>query len=111
MVYKTSIKVTTQQRFNSWLDNILETENPANDIVAYWFGIFETASGYETYLIGSKIFDENDSDWACNADFAPKNKYLLLGENGVEWEIILNKVKQFISDYFQTPTFKKSFLE
>jgi hypothetical protein len=97
--------------FNNWLDKILKTEKPSADIVAYYFGILETTKGYETYLIGSKEFDEEDEDWACNTDFEPKNKYLTIGQNEVDWELILADVKKNIENYIQTPNFKNSFLE
>jgi hypothetical protein len=103
--------MTTQQKFNDWLDGIVMTEKPDKDIIAYWFGIFESTSGYETYLIGSKIFDDNDPDWACNVDFVPKNKYLTLTQSGTDWQIILDEVKKYVTDYLQTSIFKNSFLD
>ena len=65
--------MTTQEKFNNWLDDIIKNEKPNSDIIAYWVGIFETEEGYETYLIGSREFDSNDDDWACNVDFTPEN--------------------------------------
>jgi len=106
-----AITMTTQQDFNNWLDSILKTEKPDNSIIAYWFGIFESTDGYQTYLTGSKVFDDNDDDWACDVDFAPKNKYFVLGQNDTDWEVILDQVKKFVTDYFQTPVFKNSFLD
>lgn len=103
--------MTTQQKFNNWLDNIIATEKPDKDIIAYWFGIFESNDGYQTYLIGSKIFDDDDSDWACSDDFTPKNKYFPLGQSGADWQIILDEVKKYVADYLQTSTFKNSFLD
>lgn len=100
-----------ENTFNNWLNQILKTEKPNADIQAYYFGIVETTEGYETYLIGSKEFDEKDDDWACNIDFVPKDKYLTLGQNGVDWELILVDVKKCIENYIQTPNFKNSFLE
>lgn len=97
--------------FNNWLDEILKTEKPNADIIAYYFGIMETTEGYETYLVGSKEFDEEHDDWACNTDFVPKNKYLAIGQAGTDWELILADVKQHIEKYIQTSKFKNSFLE
>ena len=75
--------------FNDWLDKITRTENPNSDIIAYYFGIMETANGYEIYLVGSKEFDEDDGGWACNTDFMPTDKYLKLGQQETDWEKIL----------------------
>jgi hypothetical protein len=101
----------TENIFNDWLDQIIKTEKPNADIQAYYFGILETEDGYETYLVGSEEFDEEDDDWACNMDFVPENKYLTLGQNEVDWELILADVKKYIENYIQTPNFKNSFLE
>ena len=101
----------TENIFNDWLDQILKTEKPNADIQAYYFGILETEDGYETYLVGSEEFDEEDEDWACNTDFEPKYKYLTIGQNGVDWELILADVKKNIENYIQSPNFKNSFLE
>ncbi len=102
--------MTVQQKFNYWLDQIIRSEKPGNEVVAYWFGIFETDQGYETSLTGSKTYDEHDDDWACNIDFAPADKYLLLGQPGREWEDILDDVKGYLIEYFKTETFRNSFL-
>lgn len=104
--------MTTQQKFNDWLDKIIKTEKPNDDIIAYWFGIVETTEGFETYLVGSKEFDEDDDDWACNTDFVPKNKYLPIGQrDGDEWEQTIEEIKGYITDYILSPNFKNSFLE
>jgi hypothetical protein len=42
-----------QDKFNLWLEDIIKTENPSKDIIAYNFGVFETPEGYEIYLVGS----------------------------------------------------------
>jgi len=100
-----------QDNFNTWLDKIIRTEIPDKDIIAYYFGIFESTDGYITYLTGSKEFDETDSDWACNTDFVPKDKYLNLGQTGTNWEAILEQTKTLIQNFKQSPTFKNSFLD
>jgi hypothetical protein len=101
----------TDNLFNDWLDTILKTEKPNADIIAYYFGILETTNGYETYLVGSKEFDEEDDDWACNSDFEPENKYLKIGQKGTDWKLILEDVQQHIENYTHTLNFENSFLE
>lgn len=103
--------MTIQQKINNWLDNIVATEKPDKEIIAYWVGIFKSIDGYKTYLIGSKTYDDNDVDWACNVDFEPKNKYLTLGQSGADWQVVLDEVKKCVMDYLQTQAFKSSFLE
>lgn len=97
----------------NWLQDIIQTEKPSTSIVAYNFGIFETERGYTLYLIGSEEFDDDDSDWATNEDFTPKEKYLnLLQEEfrGLEWKQALDKVEKQIRDFLNSEENKGSFL-
>ncbi|MDI9880252.1 hypothetical protein [Flectobacillus longus] len=103
--------MTTQQKFNSWLDTILTNEKPEKDIIGYYFGLVTTEEGYQAYLIGSKTFDESTDDWACNIDFSPVNKYLFLGQKDLAWYQILDNFKTYLIDYSKTSVFKNSFLE
>src|SRR3954468_5189322 len=99
-----------QDKFNLWLEDIIKTENPSKDIIAYNFGVFETPEGYEIYLVGSIEFDKDDFDWACNTDFVPKKKYFKLGQKNADWQIILEQVKKLIINFSETDVFKNSFL-
>lgn len=99
-----------QEIFNEWLHNITKDEKPGDDILAYYFGILETSSGYATYLVGSKEYNEDDDNWACNTDFEPVDKYLKLGQAETDWKEILEQVKNAIGSYTHTKNFKNSFL-
>ncbi|MBO9154935.1 hypothetical protein ACFOTA_22155 [Chitinophaga sp. GCM10012297] len=97
---------------NDWLFQLCDTESPDTSIAAYHFGLFETAHGYEIYLIGSKEFDEEDSDWACNVDFEPVNKYFPLTQEeyrNVGWEKILERIISELSAFVRTEKFATSF--
>jgi hypothetical protein len=69
---------SSQTNLRNWIDGITKAENPDKTIVAYYFGLFETHDGYTIYLVGSKEYDSEDDDWACNNDFSPSEKYLPL---------------------------------
>ena len=63
-----------------WLVELLSAEPPANEIKAFWFGLFNPAldDGRVScclYVSGSTRFDE--ADWACWADdsYAPDGRY------------------------------------
>jgi len=99
--------MTFDQLFEKWIQQIILTEKPNNDIIAYKFGVFETPdipSGYYIYLIGTKTYSKDDEDWASGmGDYTPKETYLGLPEKEFkdkEWEevlgIIENKIKVFI---------------
>jgi hypothetical protein len=100
-----------QEIFNEWLDDILKSEKPSDDIIAYYFGILESTEGFMTYLIGSAEFTDDDDGWACNDDFTPRNKYLNLGNDPNDWEKVLEEVKSLVLNYIKLPQFKDSFLD
>ena len=109
------IDILLQEKIEDWLNDInKEASCLPTDIAAFNFGLFETENGYGIYFIGSKSYDEEDDDWACNIDFEPKNKYLTLSSEHIkvmEWEEFQNEVKSIISTYIssninQLPIFK-----
>ena len=68
--------IILEEKIEYWLDQMnVETSCLPADIVAFNFGLFETENGYGIYLIGSKSYDEQDDDWACDIDFEPEDKY------------------------------------
>ncbi len=97
----------------AWLYNIIAISVLPVEIKAIYFGIFESETWYVLYMIGSKEFDANSNDWACNNDFEPSEKYLAISIreiNQLEWSRFLDQVKnilkylimndQQISDFF-----------
>jgi hypothetical protein len=99
-----------QQNFNKWLEKIIQTEKPGDEVIAYYFGIFEASDGFKIYLIGSAQFDEEDSDWACNLSFEPIEKYLILDYVNADCQAVLEDVKLLINNFIQSSVFKNSFL-
>jgi hypothetical protein len=65
-----------------WLRDLLETETPEENIVAFWFGIFDDGGPGEApfarlYLAGSESYDPEDktSEWACSPVYFPDGRY------------------------------------
>lgn len=65
-----------------WLHELLETEPPGENIVAFWFGLFdETAPDggafARLYLAGAESYDpdETNSEWACSPAYFPSGRY------------------------------------
>lgn len=95
---------TFDERIFAWLEAV---DNPAPEgITAIYIGIFESEdSTYMLHLAGSRHYDENDEDWACDEDFVPEQQYTELYTKDIkdtEWESILNAVVSAVSRYLKT---------
>ncbi len=64
-----------EREFNDWLGRICRTEKPSPAVAAYNIGLFETGDGYSAYLVGANNYSEDDSDWACDVSFTPRERY------------------------------------
>lgn len=60
---KTSIK--------NWILEIDKTEQIPADIIAFSFNLYEP---YGIELVGTKWFDEENEDWACDEEYRPLQK-------------------------------------
>lgn len=110
MGYLHNVK-SVDQRFHEWVDNINETEKIDKSIIAFNFGLFESEEGFTMYLTGSKIFDEDDDDWATNMDFEPKQKYFSFGNEFLkdkDWQDILKYAESLVKSYVKSEDFKTS---
>jgi hypothetical protein len=99
--------------FINWIQRVIQSEAPDAATIAYNFGLFQGTSGYSVYLIGSKEFDAEDSDWATNNDFEPKEKYYhfpVKEYNQLTWQQVLANVELSLRRFMDTDTFKNSFL-
>lgn len=94
---------TFDERIFAWLEAV---DNPVPEgIKAIYIGIFESENGYMLHLAGSRHYDENDEDWACDEDFVPEQQYTELYTKGMKdtgWESILNAVVSAVSRYLET---------
>lgn len=81
-------KENIKQNIKEWILEINKQEILSKEIIALNFGLFEP---YGIELIGSKNYDENDDDWACEEDFVPKLRICPALEipSGLEWESVL----------------------
>jgi hypothetical protein len=105
--------MTFKEQFDNWITRLTKNEKPTAEVVAFNFGLFETESGYTIYVIGAKTFDEEDSDWATEVDFEPKDKYLEINPDetkGLEWNDVLEKAKLTIEQFISSDKFNDSFL-
>lgn len=100
-----------QKNFSAWLDRVCADEVPPQSIAAFYIGLFETPQGYSAYLIGTGEFDDNDSDWACDESFTPKERYFpFSGDEFNNWEGVLAATISAAKDFLQSPAGRESFL-
>ena len=93
----------------NWLIELNNSEFIPEEVVAINFGLFESEKGYILYMTGSKFYDKDDDNWACEINYEPKKKYLTL-ENPAEsdWKIIEVGVIKNISEFLNSENFKNS---
>jgi hypothetical protein len=89
--------------FACWIATISLSSPPPMNIAAFNIGLFETPDGYKAYLTGSKDYDPNDDDWACQEDYSPEQRYFELPPDfifGKDWQEIeegmVEMVKKFL---------------
>jgi hypothetical protein len=63
--------------FRDWLNQIIISQPPPEDLAAVYFGLFSTEEGLHIYASGSKIWREDDPDWACRSDWRPEGRVLM----------------------------------
>lgn len=75
----------------NWLIDIDKTEVLPSDIIALSFNLYMP---YGLELVGSKSYDKEDDDWACEEDFKPKQRKCPDFEvpYSLEWEEVLKIV-------------------
>jgi hypothetical protein len=87
-----------------WIIQTVNSNSIPDEIIAFNFGMYETEDGYCIYLIGSKHYDKDDDDWACDEDFVPTNNFLIIPFNDkkYDWDVFLNKIVDIISSLITT---------
>lgn len=101
----------SKTNFQNWLAKIIESENPDESIIAYYFGIFKGEAHYTVYLIGSSSYDPQDSHSASNNDFEPTNKYFDLPNDfdNLRWNVVLEEVEKYLKDFVASASYVNSF--
>lgn len=88
-----------------WILSIEAEQSIPSDIVALNFGLYEP---FGIELIGSRHYDENDDDWACNEDYVPNTRGISLNiSDDTEWQTVLDNTSKIIKDLMnKNPTLK-----
>jgi hypothetical protein len=65
------------REFTDWLGKLVISQPPPEGVIAIYFGIFKTDDGLQLYASGSKLWNEEDPDWACRSDWRPEGRVLM----------------------------------
>ena len=85
------------ERIRIWLHAISTQETLPPGILALYIGLFEGDTTYRIYLIGSRSYDAENSDWACDEDFEPERKYLDSGvPTSLDWQTFQAQVVEAV---------------
>ena len=98
---KQKVKAIVKQ----WLLFIAEYETLPNDIIALNFNLWEAVeengqSCYTLELTGSKQYDAENDDWACEEDFDPRERNCdaLQLSSEIPWEEVLNGLVEVLKE-------------
>jgi uncharacterized membrane protein len=100
----------------SWLTYICQNERPSKTLDSYNFGLIETEGQnvYTLYLVGKNTYEVSEDYTRVRIEFSPKEMYFRLPESEyykLNREQVLARVKQQISKFRRTNTYKNSFLQ
>ncbi|GAB3585890.1 hypothetical protein [Hymenobacter daeguensis] len=100
-----------QADLEAWLHEVLTSEKVPDEIVAYRFGLGEVEEGYILYLAGSKVYDEEDDEWAAYPpDFLAVNQLLVSENEEREWYWVLLEVIYALGRALRKEPVQSSFL-
>lgn len=90
-------KIKNKVAIQKWIQQIDKTEIILSDIVALSFNLYQP---YGIELVGSKWFDDEDEDWACDEDFVPQQRSCpgFDIENDADWETVLDFVIEILNE-------------
>jgi hypothetical protein len=93
------------ESFEKWADSALAAPIPVA-VVAFSFNIAETYDAFVVELVGSSEFDAEDSDWACEEEFAFREPLYPLphSEVGSKWEPVLGQIRDLVAKYVAEST-------
>ncbi len=96
-----TVMICNEMDFVNWLDHQLSEVIPES-IIAFNININESPFNLE--LVGSNEFDPEDEDWACNEDWAPKNRTMEVSESlfGKSWEVAESQIFAFAKAFMSS---------
>ena len=85
-----------QDLFYKWIDDAIAS-SPPSEIIAFNVNLYD--SPFRADLIGAASYDSNDTDWACEEDWEPKERFFEFPEelSNLPWEERLELVKSALN--------------
>ena len=87
-----------KKQIEDWLLELSHNEVITENIVALNFGIFESENGYCVFLIVSESYEVDDDNWACDVNYGPGDKYLIIEGVDVDLDMFLYEVITILLD-------------
>ena len=95
----------TQKEFEEWLLEVIQKEPIPSNISSLYFGLSQLSfpqidngkEKFTIYLAGSTLTPSQDEDWACETEYLPERRYLLL-ESFEEIEKQIKTLKNYQSE-------------
>lgn len=90
-------KILVKRAIRRWILAMDQAERLPTDIVALNFGLFEP---FGIELIGSKTYDAENEDWACEEDFVPRQRTCpnLSIPARLGWEAVLQGIAEILKE-------------
>lgn len=93
--------------FESWLNSIFEKNPMPIETMAINFNLYEEKNTFDVQIIGSSMFDENDSDWACEETYSSgENCFIIKRSKDIsDKEVAIVAVEEMVSRYIDEGKF------
>ena len=97
-----------QDKFNEWLDNLIESNPLPHNFMALNFNIYDIEEDtFDVQLIASSIYDENDDDWACEEIYSSQEDCFLIVKSKeiADQELALEHTIELVANYLESGTY------
>ena len=95
------------KNFETWLNAILEKNPMPINTMAVNFNLYESDSTFDVQIIGSSMYDEEDSDWACEETYTSGENcfYLDKSKEIYDKDVALVTIEEMVAEYIDHAKF------
>lgn len=94
-----------QEKFNEWLDNLIESNPLPKNFMAINFNLYDIDDAtFDVQLIASSIYNENDDDWACEEIYTSGEDcfYIPKSKEISDQELCLEHTIEMVANYLES---------